>query len=79
MFQGWFDTTTGPKRETTSYLRIADALGFATAEVLFLSDVQAEIDAASGAGMATALLGRDGAPGIPDFYGIDQISQHGGA
>lgn len=56
----YFDTTTGPKREAESYRRIAEAMGFATAEVLFYSDVAAELDAAGEAGMQTALCVRDG-------------------
>lgn len=60
----YFDTTTGPKREAVSYRRIAEALGLETSEVLFYSDVAAELDAAREAGMQTALCVRDGeAPG----------------
>lgn len=70
LFSAWFDTTTGPKREAVSYRRIADALALGPGEVLFLSDVQAELDAAEAAGMRTGLLGREGAPGVPDFAAI---------
>jgi len=55
LLSGYFDTTTGPKREATSYARIADALGTPAAEALFVSDVVAELDAARAAGFATAL------------------------
>jgi enolase-phosphatase E1 len=55
---GYFDTTTGPKRDATSYRRIATALGSHTNEVLFVSDVAAELDAARAAGMRTALCVR---------------------
>jgi len=55
---GYFDTTTGPKREATSYRRIATALGSRTNEVLFVSDIAAELDAARAAGMRTALCVR---------------------
>jgi len=58
---GYFDTTTGPKRETQSYQRIAGELRCRPAEVLFVSDVPAELDAARSAGMRTALCVR-GAP-----------------
>jgi len=57
----YFDTTTGPKRETQSYQRIAAELGCRPEEVLFVSDVPAELDAARSAGMRTALCVR-GAP-----------------
>ncbi|MCB9686250.1 MAG: acireductone synthase [Alphaproteobacteria bacterium] len=60
LFSGWFDTTTGPKREAPSYVVIAARLEVAPSEVLFLSDVEAELDAAAEAGMATGLLARDG-------------------
>ena len=56
---GFFDTTSGPKREEQSYRRIAEALGRAPHEVLFVSDTEAELDAALAAGMVTALCRRD--------------------
>ena len=59
---GYFDTTTGPKRELHSYQRIAAALGCRPEEVLFVSDVSAELDAARAAGMRTALCVRGAEP-----------------
>jgi enolase-phosphatase E1 len=59
---GYFDTTTGPKREAESYRRIAAALNVAPADVLFYSDVVAELDAARAAGMQTALAARGALP-----------------
>jgi enolase-phosphatase E1 len=59
---GFFDTTTGPKDEVGSYRRISAELGVANSEVLFLSDVTAELDAARATGMQTAFAGRPGAP-----------------
>ena len=58
----YFDTTTGPKREMHSYQRIAAELGSRPEEVLFVSDVSAELDAARAAGMRTALCVRGAAP-----------------
>lgn len=58
LFSGYFDTETGPKREAASYLRIAEAIGVAPREILFLSDIEAELDAAATAGMQTILLAR---------------------
>jgi len=58
--RAYFDTTTGPKRESESYRKIAAALGLDPAAVLFLSDVAAELDAAREATMATALCVREG-------------------
>jgi enolase-phosphatase E1 len=56
----YFDTTTGAKREMESYARIAEALKFAPQDILFISDVPAELDAARDAGFATALSLREG-------------------
>ena len=44
--EAYFDTTTGPKREASSYQRIAAALELAAQQLLFVSDVEAELDAA---------------------------------
>ena len=56
----YFDTTTGPKKEAASYHTIAVKLSLKTEEILFLSDVTAELDAAQSAGMQTTLLVREG-------------------
>ncbi len=58
LFSGWFDTAVGGKREAASYAAIVEALGVAPADVLFLSDVVAELDAAREAGLRTALVDR---------------------
>ena len=63
LFSGWFDTTTGPKREPMSYVLIADALGIPPGEIAFVSDVAAETDAAKAAGMRTYLIDRVGSEG----------------
>ena len=57
-FAAFFDTEVGHKREPESYRRIAQALGQAPADILFLSDVVEELDAARDAGMRTLLLDR---------------------
>jgi enolase-phosphatase E1 len=62
LLDGFFDTTIGPKREVGSYRRIAAGLGLADSEILFLSDVTAELDSAKASGMQTGLLLRPGAP-----------------
>jgi enolase-phosphatase E1 len=58
--ESYFDTTTGPKREAESYRKIAGELGLAPEEILFLSDVIGELEAARAAGMATAQALRPG-------------------
>lgn len=60
LFSGYFDTRTGHKQETDSYRRIAELIGLPAGEILFLSDVAGELDAAREAGMKTILLDRDG-------------------
>jgi enolase-phosphatase E1 len=56
----YFDTTIGHKVDSSSYRRIADTLGLAPAEILFASDVIAELDAAAEIGMKTVLTMRPG-------------------
>lgn len=59
-FSNYFDTNIGPKREIASYVRIAEELGLATADILFLSDIAAELVAAQAAGMQTVQIVRPG-------------------
>jgi len=56
----YFDTTTGGKREAESYRRIGEAIGPNIEEVLFVSDIPAELDAARAAGLSTLLSLRPG-------------------
>ena len=58
--RGHYDTATGPKREGTSYERIAADMELAPRQILFVSDVGEELDAARRAGMQTALADRPG-------------------
>lgn len=76
LFQGFFDTQTGGKKEGSSYRRIAEAIGYS--ELLFLSDDVRELNAAEGAGWRAVQLVRPGEaqppgahPTAEDFYGID--------
>lgn len=54
----YFDTTVGAKTDPASYQEIADEIGSAATDILFVSDVIAELDAARAAGMQTALCVR---------------------
>jgi enolase-phosphatase E1 len=56
----YFDTQIGKKGDAESYRRIASALGFSANEVLFISDVVAELEAAHGASMRPLLSVRPG-------------------
>ncbi|MCD5993085.1 acireductone synthase [Pseudomonas sp. CDFA 602] len=60
LFSGYFDTTSGPKRDAQSYRSITQAIGCEAGEILFLSDIVEELDAAQAAGMATCGLVRVG-------------------
>lgn len=66
----YFDTTTGAKQEAESYRRIAAALAFQPTELLFLSDVAAELDAARLAGLRTALCVRSAAAPPPSVHPV---------
>jgi enolase-phosphatase E1 len=59
-FSDHFDTGTGPKREAPSYSKIRQKLGIPADEILFLSDTEAELDAAGKAGFFTTQLVREG-------------------
>ena len=59
LFSGYFDTRIGGKREEASYRAILADIGLAGDEVLFLSDVGEELDAARAAGLHTCQLLRD--------------------
>ncbi|EMH4161819.1 acireductone synthase [Pluralibacter gergoviae] len=67
LFSGYFDTRTGAKREVGSYRAIARALALPPEQILFLSDIHQELDAAREAGLYTLQLIRDDA---------DPASQH---
>jgi enolase-phosphatase E1 len=58
--QGFFDTGVGKKIESRSYKGIAAELGFLPSEILFISDVTSELEAASSAEMNTLLCIRPG-------------------
>ena len=59
-FRGYFDTTTGPKSDPASYGSIAQSFDGAAADIVFISDVTRELDAARTAGMQTLLCIRPG-------------------
>ncbi|MDF1820844.1 MAG: acireductone synthase [Alcanivoracaceae bacterium] len=71
LFSGFFDTTSGAKQSPSSYEKIAAAIGLPPAGVLFLSDIEAELDAARAAGLQTCLLAR------PADSPVDPSDYHG--
>lgn len=78
LFEEYFDTRIGAKTDRVSYRRIVEHLALPAGEVLFLSDVKTELDAAREAGLKTCWLVRDGGPDhaaehlqVTDFNSID--------
>jgi enolase-phosphatase E1 len=81
LFSGYFDTTIGSKRDRASYEAIARATGHPAATMLFLSDVDEELDAARAAGLQTGRLLRPadtppgattGHPAYADFIAVSE-------
>ncbi|MCC5826268.1 acireductone synthase [Alkalimonas sp.] len=76
LFSGYFDTRVGGKKEISSYAAILQHLQLPPGQVLFLSDVVAELDAARQLGIATCQLIREGQPAgshptAEDFYQVN--------
>jgi enolase-phosphatase E1 len=73
LFKGFFDTTSGAKTEANSYLRIAEALGTAPADILFLSDSPRELEAAKGAGFVVLHVIREGTGADARFASVQSL------
>jgi len=79
LIDNYFDTTVGSKTDVASYRQIASALSLPAHDVLFISDVVPELDAASAAGMRTLLCIRPGnhsqplAERYPQIRDFDEI------
>jgi enolase-phosphatase E1 len=59
LFKGYFDTESGNKREAIAYKTIAGSIRLPPGDILFLSDVAEELDAAAATGMQTMQLVRN--------------------
>lgn len=70
----YFDTSIGLKKDAESYRRIGNELGRSTSEILFVSDVAVELDAATTAGLDVILCVRPGnvSPITPPSHNIIQ-------
>jgi enolase-phosphatase E1 len=75
LFSGYFDTTTGAKGDPDSYRQIASEIRLVPEEILFLSDVAAELDAAAAAGMFTCQLVRPGTQNAKNHHHAENFSQ----
>lgn len=83
LFDGYFDTRIGAKVESDSYRHIAEQLQMDAGDILFLSDIERELDAACEAGMQTIWLVRDGDmhpgashPQVRNFNDINTNENH---
>ena len=74
-FSANFDTTIGHKRERTSYHLIVERLGVPSDEILFLSDIGAELDAAQSAGIEVLQLMRAGNERDPRFLAVESFDE----
>lgn len=62
LLAGYFDTTTGPKRDAASYRAIAERIGVEAGAIVFVSDSFDEARAAHAAGVRAVLAARPGNP-----------------
>ena len=75
----YFDTNVGKKGDAQSYRRIAEELGLPVEQILFVSDVIEELDAANEAGMKVVLSVRpgnaaqDNVDKYPQIHSFDRI------
>ena len=73
---GYFDTTSGGKREAASYENIALSLGVdSTSDILFATDVLEEATAAAAAGVKPVLMLRAGNKPLPANHGHPTASK----
>ncbi|MBU6448302.1 MAG: acireductone synthase [Rhodospirillales bacterium] len=80
-FEGFFDTNIGSKKQSGSYTDIIRIIGTQPNETLFLSDIEAELDAAALAGLKVCQLVRpedktqtsSHHPVAADFYNVSSL------
>ena len=80
LFDGFFDLSTGGKKDAASYTKIAAVCGLNPEDILFLSDIGAELDAALEAGLQVCQLVRpqdqtvphEGVPHATDLNDVTQ-------
>ncbi|MCS7213197.1 MAG: acireductone synthase [Candidatus Calescibacterium sp.] len=75
LFSGFFDTKIGSKKDHNSYKKISEQIGIETSNILFLSDVEEELDSAKIAGIQTMKVERYQSEKskhkvVKDFYSI---------
>ena len=75
LFSGYFDTHIGAKREVQSYQNIATQTGIVPSQILFLSDIHQELDAAEQAGFRTLQLIRGDDDGASHHHQVHQFDE----
>lgn len=70
-FSAYFDTKTGGKREAATYAKIAEIMHVAPGEILFLSDIKEELEAAKESGLQTIQLLREDKQAEWPFTAVD--------
>jgi enolase-phosphatase E1 len=75
LFDHNFDTAVGHKKEPAAYQHILQVLGLPAESVLFLSDVEAELDAAQEAGIKTIQLVREGTVASERHLGVTEFGE----
>jgi 2,3-diketo-5-methylthio-1-phosphopentane phosphatase len=75
LFSGYFDTRMGSKRETASYRNILSVIHMPGSDVLFLSDMAEELNAAHEAGLHSMQLVREGTIPVSGHAHAENFSQ----
>jgi enolase-phosphatase E1 len=73
-FSGHYDTTIGGKKDSASYQKIAADIGVKPADVLFVSDLEGELEAARAAGVQVAAAIRPGNKPLSETADFPRIS-----
>lgn len=73
VFSGHYDTTIGSKKEAASYQKISEDWNIPGSEILFISDVVAELDSAKQSGFDTRLCLRPGNADVAPDHGHETI------
>ena len=73
--ESYFDTNVGKKGDAESYRCIAEAIGLDPEQILFISDVVAELQAAQQAELKTIMSIRPGNPKQPEYPSIRSFNE----
>lgn len=74
LLNGHYDTTTGPKKSADSYRAVVTDMTLPPGEVLFVSDIPGELDAAREAGLRVLLVVRPGNAPVPDDGKYERVT-----